>query len=142
MSPHHDDSDNTLFTILLDIMNYFVELYLLRAIKPFLSYHETFYSYLNNTIRSILDDNSDKIPKWFTANFITYVRTILVIPCVMLLVNDYFFLPSFIVLVVDFGDFVDGVVARYWEDLNNKEDLEKLVTEEGKIINTYKEFEL
>jgi phosphatidylserine synthase len=62
-----------------------------------------------------------------------------VIPCVMLIVNNYVFLPSFIVLVADFGDFLDGVVARYWEDLNNKEDLEMLVTEEGKIIDTLEE---
>lgn len=130
MSTNNDDTQD-IATFVFEIVNLLVELYLTYVIKPFLSLHEIFYAWLNNTIRSILDDNSDKIPTWFTANFITYVRTVFVVPCVMLLVNDYILLPSLIVLAVDFGDFLDGVVARYWVDVKKSEDLEKLVTKTG-----------
>lgn len=123
-----DDETQDILTFIIELVNLLVEIYLTYVIKPFLSLHEIFYAWLNNTIRTILDDNSEKIPAWFTANFITYVRTVFVVPCVMLLVNGHIFLPSFIVLAVDFGDFLDGVVARYWVDIKKSEDLEKLVT--------------
>lgn len=123
-----EDETQDILTFIFELVNLLVEIYLTYVIKPFLSLHEVFYAWLNNTIRTILDDNSDKIPTWFTANFITYVRTVFVVPCVMLLVNGYILLPSFIVLAVDFGDFLDGVVARYWVDIKKSEDLEKLVT--------------
>jgi phosphatidylglycerophosphate synthase/glycerol-3-phosphate cytidylyltransferase-like family protein len=34
----------------------------------------------------------------------------------MLLVNGYKYLAALLILAVDFGDFLDGVVARYWFD--------------------------
>jgi phosphatidylglycerophosphate synthase len=91
-----------------------VEFYLSYLIKSVLVFHESFYAWLNAAIRAFLEVSY--IPEWFTANFITYARTLLVIPCLMLLAWGHHFLPSFIVLLVDFGDFLDGVVARYWVD--------------------------
>lgn len=123
--------EKSIIFILFDIFNYFIEVYLTHIIKPFLTLHETFYSWLNATIRSILDDKSEHIPTWFSANFITYIRTIFVVPCVLLMVNGHVLLPSLIVILVDFGDFLDGVVARFWVDIKKEEDMENLVTEEG-----------
>lgn len=115
--------------IIYDIINAIVEFYLARVIKPFLTLHEKFYNALNKAIRSTLDNNSEVIPKWFTANFITYVRTVTVVPCLLLMVSGHTVIPSIIVLLVDFGDFLDGVVARYWVDIKKNDDLEDLVTE-------------
>jgi len=86
------------------------------VINPVVVLHDVFYSWLNTALRGVLDAFSDYIPEWFTANFITYSRTLLVIPCLFLLIEGYEVLPSIIVLSVDFGDFLDGVVARYWVD--------------------------
>jgi phosphatidylglycerophosphate synthase len=108
--------DSGILGILFDTVNMAVEQYLAHVIKPFLTLHEKFYKALNSVLRTFLDDNSDNIPKWFTANAITYVRTWMVIPNLLLLVHGYNFLPFLIVLGVDFGDFLDGVVARYWVD--------------------------
>mmetsp|Transcript_5157 Transcript_5157/g.6668 ORF Transcript_5157/g.6668 Transcript_5157/m.6668 type:complete len:395 (+) Transcript_5157:198-1382(+) len=124
-----NEKEQGLKNIIFEMLNFIVELYLAHVIKPFLTLHEKIYSWLNATIRSVLDDNSEKIPKWFTANFITYVRTLFVVPCVILMVKGHVLLPSIIVLSVDFGDFLDGVVARYWVDIHSNEDLETLVTE-------------
>lgn len=107
-----------------------VELYLGTFIKPFLSLHETFYDALNKTLRKLLDDNRGTIPDWFTANFITYARTVLVVPTLLVLAWDYTFLPSFLVIFVDFGDFLDGVVARFWIDIRNE--IEEKLSEKEK----------
>jgi hypothetical protein len=106
-----------------------VELYLGNIIKPFLTLHERLYSALNSTLRSVLDNNKDKVPDWFTANWITYARTLLAIPCVLLLSWGHTLLPSFIVILVDFGDFLDGVVARYWIDV--KKEREEALSRKG-----------
>ena len=129
------EKDHSILSIVVGIVNSIVEFYLVHVIKPFLQLHDTFYKWLNSSTRSILDDNAENIPTWFTANFITYVRTIFVVPCVMLIVKGHLFAPSFIILAVDYGDFLDGVVARYWVDVNSDEDLENLVTEAGKQIH-------
>jgi hypothetical protein len=109
-------SDKDLLRTVLELVDVIVELYLGNIIKPFLTLHEKFYSALNSTLRSLLENNKDKIPDWFTANWITYARTALVVPCVLLLSWGHTLLPSFVVILVDFGDFLDGVVARYWID--------------------------
>jgi CDP-alcohol phosphatidyltransferase len=108
-----------------------VELYLGTIIKPFLRFHETFYSALNKTLRNVLDDNKSKIADWFTANFITYARTLLVVPTLLLLAWGHTFLPSFIVILVDFGDFLDGVVARYWSDIKKEREKEEASKDKG-----------
>jgi len=95
-----------------------VELYLGKVIEPFVKTHEKFYSALNKVLRKILDDNH--VPLWFTANWITYARTLLVVPTLYLIANGWCLVASIICLCVDFGDFLDGVVARYWVDENNK----------------------
>lgn len=114
----------------MDLVDMIVELFLGHVIKPFLKLHEKFYAALNATLRSVLDKNN--VPTWFTANFITYARTWLVIPCVLLLSWGHTVLPSFIVVLVDFGDFLDGVVARYWVDVKKKQQEEALSKKDGK----------
>jgi len=96
-----------------------VEMYLGRFIRPFVAVHETFYSGLNKVLRKLLDD-APSVPVWFTANFITYFRTLLVIPTLMLLAYRYNLVAAIICIAVDFGDFLDGVVARYWVDINKQ----------------------
>jgi CDP-alcohol phosphatidyltransferase len=110
---------------LFALVDSIVELYLGTIIQPFLRRHETFYAALNKTLRRLLDDNKAKIADWFTANFITYARTVLVIPTVVLLAWGHTILPSLIVVFVDFGDFLDGVVARYWIDIKKDREVEE-----------------
>ena len=115
---------------LFALIDSIVELYLGTIIKPFLSLHETFYTALNKALRKVLDDNRAKIPDWFTANWITYARTVLVVPTILLLSWGYTVVPSFLVIFVDFGDFLDGVVARFWVDV--KKEIEQTLSENEK----------
>ena len=101
-----------------EIIDSFVQIYLLKIVVPFLNQHEKFYSKLNTVLRDIIDKS--KPPEWFTANFITYGRTVLVFPCLLFLAWGKIFEASLIVILVDFGDFLDGVVARYWVDERKK----------------------
>jgi hypothetical protein len=116
---------------LFALVDSIVELYLGTIIKPFLSLHERFYSALNQTLRKLLDDNQSKIADWFTANFITYARTVLVVPTLLLLAWGHTLLPSILVVLVDFGDFLDGVVARYWIDVKKERELEEASKDKG-----------
>lgn len=93
-----------------------VELYLQFVIKPFLEFHDIFYASLNKFFRSQLD-NASRVPEWFTANFITYLRTALVFPTLFMLSWKWWVPVSITIILVDFGDFLDGVVARYWVDM-------------------------
>lgn len=113
MSLSKQSSD--LFNAVFDLIDSVVELYLSSVIKPFLKLHETFYSGLNAILRKLLDDHY--VPEWFTANFITYFRTALVIPTLLLLAAGHGVVAAVVCLAVDFGDFLDGVVARYWVDV-------------------------
>lgn len=109
-----------IFTPLLDLVDVFVEIYLASFIRPFVSVHEKFYGAVNTILRQLLDDNKSAIPAWFTANFITYARTALVFPTLLLLAWGHTLLPALLVVLVDLGDFLDGVVARFWNDVKNK----------------------
>jgi hypothetical protein len=111
-----------------------VELYLGSIIKPFLAYHELFYAAINKASRSAMDANKPKIADWFTANFITYLRTIFVIPTLLLMASGHTLLPSLIVIAVDFGDFLDGVVARFWVDV--KKEREEALTSKSKTSSS------
>jgi len=95
-----------------------VELYLSSVIAPFLVFHEKFYTELNRFLRKTIDDKGP-LPAWCTANFITYFRTVFVFPSLFLMSMGWRFLPALIVLLVDFGDFLDGVVARYWVEMKS-----------------------
>jgi hypothetical protein len=110
-----------LVSTVIDLVDVVVEIYLSSIIKPFLKIHERFYASLNSVLRGLLDDHKKSIPVWFTANFITYARTVLVFPTIVLLAWGHTVLPAIVVVLVDFGDFLDGVVARYWVDVR-KED--------------------
>jgi len=118
------------------MINFIVELYLSSVIKPFLTFHDKFYSWINIRIRNFLDENSDKIPKWFTANFITYARTLLVVPCVILMAKGFVVLPSMILIAVDFGDLLDGIVARYWVERKEIESVGQEVDIDAKDKHT------
>ena len=113
---HHTMTVSGLLNAVFDLANSIVEIYLAKIIKPFLVLHEQAYKALNTILRAILDDHSSQIPDWFTANAITYVRTLMIIPCIFLMNTGHTILPSLIILSVDFGDFLDGVVARFWVD--------------------------
>lgn len=116
---------------LFALVDSIVELYLSSVVKPFVSLHEKFYSGLNKVLRKLLDDNKSKIPDWFTANFITYLRTGFVIPTLLLLAWGHSLVPSLIVILVDFGDFLDGVVARYWVDVKKEREKEEASKDKG-----------
>jgi hypothetical protein len=103
-----------------DLIDIFVEAYLGSAVKPFLTYHDKFYDLLNKTLRSVLNTNRSKIADWFTANFITYFRTFLAIPCLLLLAWGHNLLPSIIVIFVEFGGVLEGVVAHFWVDVKKE----------------------
>jgi CDP-alcohol phosphatidyltransferase len=109
-----------LLTRAFHLVDSIVELYLSTVIQPFLKFHEIFYNQLNVILRKLMDDNKAKIPDWCTANFITYARTVLVIPCLIFLSWNWYLLPCLIVLLVDFGDFLDGVAARFWIDVQKE----------------------
>jgi len=119
-------------TAIFHLLNSIVEIYLANIIKPFLVLHEKFYNALNTTLRTVLDNHSSQIPKWFTANFITYARTCLVIPCIYLINKGHTVIPSLIIFGVDFGDFLDGVVARFWIDQKEIESIAQDADTEGK----------
>lgn len=108
------EKKKSLLRSVFDLVDAIVELYLKTAIAPFLGLHEKFYTKLNQVLRRLLEQN--RIPRWFTANFITYFRTVLVFPTVLLLACGYQVLPAVLVIFVDLADFLDGVVARFWVD--------------------------
>lgn len=120
--PFRNNNKRNSFKSIIDIVNIVVEFYLTKVIRPALVLHDNFYDRLNIGIRASLDGCSDFIPKWFTANFITYARTVLLIPCLTLLAQGYHVLPSAIVVLVNFGDYLDGVVARFWVDIKKEKD--------------------
>jgi phosphatidylglycerophosphate synthase len=121
-----------LLNAIFDLANSLVEIYLANIIKPFLVLHEKAYKALNTILRAVLDDHSSQIPDWFTANAITYVRTWTIIPCIFLLNKGHTVLPSLIILSVDFGDFLDGVVARFWMDQKEIEAVAQAADAESK----------
>lgn len=114
MAVRLNDKSASMFSFIIDCINSSVETYLQHFISPFLTYHAKFYSALNTFLRALLDEFG--IPSWLTANFITYGRTCLIIPCLILLAKEYRAIAFVIVVLVDFFDFLDGVVARYWVD--------------------------
>mmetsp|Transcript_6512 Transcript_6512/g.8465 ORF Transcript_6512/g.8465 Transcript_6512/m.8465 type:complete len:443 (-) Transcript_6512:300-1628(-) len=123
--------------LVLDMVDFMVEHYFLpKLIAPFLSRHEVFYGQLNAMMRKVLDDNKPKIPKWFTANFITYVRTWVVFPTLLLLSWNHTIVPAVLVILVDFGDFLDGVVARFWVDVRKEEEEQKKKDKDGSPIKS------
>jgi len=114
MSIESNEKKSSVLSLLFDCINSSIELYLQHFISPFLTYHAKFYSSLNFFLRSLLDEFG--LPVWCTANFITYARTWLILPCLILLAKGYNLTSFAIVVFVDFNDFLDGVVARYWVD--------------------------
>ncbi|GMH90207.1 hypothetical protein TL16_g11696 [Triparma laevis f. inornata] len=92
-----------------------------------LGVHTKFYNKLNAVLMKWL--KSSPPPEYFTANFITYGRTMLLYPALFFWWcvggadgGGRFFslIVAMIVVLVDFGDFLDGVLARYWIEQKKK----------------------
>lgn len=122
MSSSSEESNFSLSLLVFETLERCVETYLRVFISPFLLWHEVFYSQMNKVLRGLLDKHEQHVPTWFTANFVTYGRTVLIVPCLQLLAWGWRWLPSAIVLFVDFGDFFDGVLARYWNEKRAESD--------------------
>eukprot|EP00586_Coscinodiscus_wailesii_P012016 CAMPEP_0172497286 /NCGR_PEP_ID=MMETSP1066-20121228/97595_1 /TAXON_ID=671091 /ORGANISM="Coscinodiscus wailesii, Strain CCMP2513" /LENGTH=375 /DNA_ID=CAMNT_0013269955 /DNA_START=189 /DNA_END=1316 /DNA_ORIENTATION=- len=120
---------------LFQLIDPLIEIYLTVIIKPIVKQHEIFYTKLNTIVRSAIDKKG--LPKWCTANFITYVRTILIIPCLLSFSRGMRLVPSLIVLLVDFGDFLDGVVARYWVDERKKDGAATTTHGTKKVVSSW-----
>lgn len=84
------------------------------ALSPVLSLHDKFYGALNKTLEGVLDAVGDNVPSWFTADFVTWARSTLLVPTLLLIAFGQGLLPGVLILLVDFGDFLDGVVWRWW----------------------------
>lgn len=120
MASSDNASSFNMWFLFLETVGRIIEMYLQKVVSPLLRLHDKFYFKLNKVLRAVHDKYDEKIPLWYTANLITYARTTLIVPCLQLLSWGYVWIPSLIVLVVDFGDFLDGVVARYWVDKRPK----------------------
>ncbi|GMH52216.1 hypothetical protein TrRE_jg7851, partial [Triparma retinervis] len=95
------------------LISLLINSYLTTLIPPLLSLHTKLYTQLNDILWSLL--HTSPPPRWFTANFVTYGRTCLLAPTIYLWRSSApTSLASLLVLLVDFGDFLDGVLARYW----------------------------
>ena len=110
---------DSLLQSLISLTNICVEAYLSLIIAPMLILHERFYSRLNQYLTELIRrcDDVNQLPRWFTANFVTYTRTVLIVPTLVLLSYKCFALASIVIVLVDFGDFLDGVLARYWNSV-------------------------
>lgn len=116
-----------LLTQTLDLLDRATDLYLGFVFQPNVvkHYDEAFSGIVDPALRSILHDHKFKIPPWFTANNITYTRTILVLPWLLLVAHGHAILPCILVILVDFGDVLDGIVARFWMDFKLEQDEEE-----------------
>ena len=88
------------------------EAYLSLVIGPALHFHDAVYGLINRGFRGALERWG--LPRVVTANFVTYARTLLLIPTIACLGFGMEVFPAFLVILADLGDFFDGVVARYW----------------------------
>jgi phosphatidylglycerophosphate synthase len=74
--------------------------------------HERVYGWINDTFSNLLERKG--IPTWLTANFISYCRTTLILPTIILLSNNLCIIPALLTIANMFFDIIDGIVARYW----------------------------
>lgn len=58
------------------------------------------------------------LSSWVTPNRVTIARTLLVIPTIICLLTQHFFIAAFLVLFNDFLDAIDGVICRVHASLN------------------------
>jgi hypothetical protein len=116
-----------LLTKTLDLLDRATELCLGFVFQPHVvkHYDDAFSGIVDPALRSILNDHKSQIPPWFTANNITYTRTILVLPWLLLVACGHSILPCILVILVDFGDVLDGIVARFWMDFKLGQDDEE-----------------
>lgn len=80
--------------------------------RHFVPHHIRFYDGLNKFFNDIFDKYG--LPAIVTADNITIFRTLFVFPCLWLWASGWCFLAAMLVLLCDLGDFLDGVVARWW----------------------------
>ena len=60
--------------------------------------HERVYGWINDTFSNLLERKG--IPTWLTANFISYCRTTLILPTIILLSNNLCIIPASSLLIV------------------------------------------
>lgn len=72
--------------------------------------HSEMYQYINKILEPLVLTYSDG--KYLTPNCVTYFRTCLIIPTLMLIRKNFFLFSSLLIFLNDFLDFFDGVVAR------------------------------
>jgi phosphatidylglycerophosphate synthase len=58
-----------------------------------------------------------------TANLISYSRTTLILPTLVLLSKEFCLVPALFVLANNFLDIFDGIVARYWLQKKDKDEI-------------------
>lgn len=87
--------------------------FILDAVLPV---HDVWYTWLNRTMHQVLERHPP--PRFLTANFVTYARTLLIVPCLHLWSQGWALVPALLVLLVDMGDLLDGVLARWWAQRN------------------------
>ncbi len=90
----------------------FLDLVLPLIVTPLIEHHEAFYGWLNVSINNVLEKRG--LPRWCSANFVTFARTALIVPTLYLWGYNWSLVPALLVLLNDFLDFLDGVIARYW----------------------------
>ena len=89
-----------------------LELFCNILLSVFLKPYDKIYGTLNTQLTQTFQTKG--LPKYITANLITYVRTTLIIPTILLLSRNYVVVPILLLLTNDILDSVDGIVARYW----------------------------
>jgi hypothetical protein len=99
------------------VLSMIVSLLVPILLKP----HLQCYGWINVTVTTII--NNRGLPKWLTANLISYSRTTLIVPTLLLLARNYHLLPVLFVILNDFLDLFDGIVARYWLKKLNQDDI-------------------
>ena len=109
-----------LILTVLSLVSGVIEIYLVSVIKPFIKFREIFYNALNQGLRSGLEKHKNKIPEWFSVKVITLCRTASVVPTVILLTWKHTLIPSITVFAANFGEFLDGVVGRFWVEMQKE----------------------
>jgi hypothetical protein len=106
----------TLVQSVIDLLDVLVDLYLGSLVKPFLRFHDEFSANMNTLLRSILDDNKDRIPDWLTGNVSAYLRVFLVFPTILFLAWGQLVIPFLFVVMVAALGLLGSVVADFWVD--------------------------
>lgn len=76
--------------------------------------HSRIYSYINDKIKPLL---TASFFRYVTPNMVTYFRVLLIIPTIYLISYNYNMAAALLIIINDFLDFFDGILARYHAEL-------------------------